>query len=208
MAKEANPQCPHCGQEMSQCAVPPHNFSDGLGWGTNYLYVCFNDQCSFFVEGWERMLNFYGQQASYRCMCHPETREMGAIPVFSAGALKGLIYDEEEEKAKEEAERKAAKELKDYTEAKDTAAIVKMLIAESVAPGVRLKAAEALAKLADLKAIEPIRNYPFVNKIIGKKAEETIEIIHKANYTKECPHCAEIIKARAVVCKHCGKNVK
>ena len=39
------------------------------------------------------------------------------------------------------------------------------------------------------------------------KAEAGIDLIHKKHYTKECPFCAETIKARAVVCKHCGKDV-
>lgn len=208
MATKEKPKCPHCGQEMFTWAVPPYHFADGLGWGTNFLYVCFNDECSFFLEGWERMMNFYGQKVSYRCMCHPESMEMGAIPVYSKDGLKGGLFDEEEEKAKEEAERKASEALKSYAETKDTDAIVKMLMDEVVAPRVRLEAAEVLTKLADLRAIEPIRNHHFCNEIVRKKAEEAVELTHKANYTKECPFCAEIIKARAMVCKHCGKDLK
>jgi len=26
-------------------------------------------------------------------------------------------------------------------------------------------------------------------------------------YTKRCPHCAEIIKEDAIVCKHCGREL-
>lgn len=208
MAVKEKPRCPHCGQEMSTLRVPPYNFSDGLGWGTDFLYVCFNDECSFFVDGWDRMMDFYGQKASYRCMCYPETLETGAIPVYSNDALKGTVFDEEEEKAKEEAERKATEELKSYADGKDVEAVAKILVNEVTAPRIRLEAAEILAKLADLRAVEPIRNHHFVNKIVRKKAEETVEAIHKANYTRECPYCAEIIKARATFCKHCSKDLK
>ncbi|RPI36371.1 MAG: zinc ribbon domain-containing protein, partial [Nitrospiraceae bacterium] len=30
---------------------------------------------------------------------------------------------------------------------------------------------------------------------------------HKKNFTMECPYCAEIIKIRAKICKHCGKEL-
>ena len=41
------PKCPYCGAEMMIWEVPPFSFSDGLGWGTPYLFICFNDECSF-----------------------------------------------------------------------------------------------------------------------------------------------------------------
>jgi len=31
--------------------------------------------------------------------------------------------------------------------------------------------------------------------------------IHTRFFTRECPFCAEVIKKRANVCKHCGKDV-
>ena len=40
--KMEKPKCPHCDKEMSIWEVPPVNVGDGLGWGTPYLFVCFN----------------------------------------------------------------------------------------------------------------------------------------------------------------------
>jgi rRNA maturation endonuclease Nob1 len=37
--------------------------------------------------------------------------------------------------------------------------------------------------------------------------QEALGKIHARNYTRECPFCAEIIKKRAKICKHCGKEV-
>ena len=44
------PVCPKCDQTMNLWEVPSINFSDGLGWGTPYLYVCFNDDCLFIAK--------------------------------------------------------------------------------------------------------------------------------------------------------------
>ncbi|MEA1969830.1 MAG: zinc ribbon domain-containing protein, partial [Thermodesulfobacteriota bacterium] len=37
--------------------------------------------------------------------------------------------------------------------------------------------------------------------------DEAVKALHKKYYTRECPYCAEVIKKRAVVCKHCGKEI-
>jgi len=45
------PTCPHCGQKMSKCETPTYNFGDvSSGWNDPFLYICFNDECKFFVE--------------------------------------------------------------------------------------------------------------------------------------------------------------
>ena len=72
---------------------------------------------------------------------------------------------------------------------------------------VRIKAAEMAGDLAGLEAIDLINNYKFGNEILEKKAKEAVGKIHERHFTRECPFCAEIIKERAKVCKHCGQEV-
>ncbi|MBW2598202.1 MAG: hypothetical protein JRC55_06240 [Deltaproteobacteria bacterium] len=50
---EKKPLCHHCGKEMSIWEVPPFSFSDGLGWGEPYLFVCFNNDCPVYLKGWD-----------------------------------------------------------------------------------------------------------------------------------------------------------
>ena len=89
------PHCPHCDQEMILWEVPPINFSDGLGWGTPYLFVCFNDECSSFKSGWDNLKESMEMGASYRCYIEPGTTNFEYMPVFSAaGATGGKIDDE------------------------------------------------------------------------------------------------------------------
>ena len=55
--KEEKPKCPHCDQEMNLWEVPPVTFSDGLGWGVPYLFICFNDECDLYKEGFQPVLS-------------------------------------------------------------------------------------------------------------------------------------------------------
>ena len=80
---QKKPVCPHCGQEMSIWEVPPFSFSDGLGWGTPYLFICFNNDCPVYMKGWDDMMDKYAHNASVRCMCYPGTKQFQYMPVFS-----------------------------------------------------------------------------------------------------------------------------
>lgn len=73
MKLEKAPNCPHCGKETEKYDCPPFHFADGLGWGTDFMYVCFNDDCSLYVKGKNYMREKYGQAASYRYMVYPDT---------------------------------------------------------------------------------------------------------------------------------------
>jgi predicted RNA-binding Zn-ribbon protein involved in translation (DUF1610 family) len=210
MVKKKKPVCPHCGQEMVIWECPQMTFSDGLGWGTPYLYVCFNDDCPLYLEGWENIMEHYANVASYRCICDPMSGKMDCMPVFSREGGKGNIVDEEikaREEARKAAEKRSLEKLKVYYEARDADAILRVLLAEKTLPNVRLEAAGMIGEVGGPDVIEPIRNHVFENDLIKAKVEGSIELIHKRNYTKECPFCAEIVKARAIVCKHCGKDL-
>ncbi|MBW2054811.1 MAG: zinc ribbon domain-containing protein, partial [Deltaproteobacteria bacterium] len=72
---EKKPLCHHCGKEMSIWEVPPFSFSDGLGWGEPYLFVCFNNDCPVYLKGWDDIMDNYAHKASVRCMCYPSTKQ-------------------------------------------------------------------------------------------------------------------------------------
>ena len=210
MVKEKRPVCPHCGQEMVIWECPPMNFSDGLGWGTPFLFVCFNDDCPLYLRGWESIMEHYANVASYRCICDPMSGKMDCMPVFSRDGGKGGIIDEEikaKEDARIAAEKRGLGKLKTYYEGGDGEAILIVLLAEKTLPKVRLEAARMIGEVGGLDVVEPIRNHAFKDEKTRERVEASIAMIHKRNYTKECPFCAEIIKARAVVCKHCGKDL-
>ena len=64
-----------------------------------------------------------------------------------------------------------------------------------------------IGDFGELEAIEPIRNTRFGNQKLQDKVNGAVDKIHERFFTRECPFCAEIIKRRAKVCKHCGKEV-
>ncbi|MEW6108148.1 MAG: zinc ribbon domain-containing protein [Nitrospirota bacterium] len=202
--------CPHCGHNLNKWSTPSFNFADGLGWCSTFLYVCFNDECSFFKNSWKHMYEVYGQEMGYRYMLHPDSGESSSLPVGGKDVMKGDIIDEikeAREKAELEARKKAFQALTDYFINKDVDSILQMLMDENGFGSVRLKAAEHLGEIGDLRAVEPMANYKFNHEVIQKKVDESIKKIHKKNFTMECPYCAEIIKIRAKICKHCGKKL-
>lgn len=71
------PICPHCKQTMEKMD------SRHLDWGTTFLWVCFNNHCTFFMKGWKHMMENYGQLVSYRYMITPDNGTQGVIPAFS-----------------------------------------------------------------------------------------------------------------------------
>jgi hypothetical protein len=52
-----------------------------------------------------------------------------------------------------------------------------------------------------------MRNHKFGVPKIQEAVDDSVKQIHKRYFTRECPFCAEIIKQRAKICKHCGREV-
>jgi hypothetical protein len=50
------------------------------------------------------------------------------------------------------------------------------------------------------------RNHTFRDDNLVQKVNLGIKQLLKTNFKKECPDCAEIIKAQAHKCQHCGKE--
>jgi hypothetical protein len=89
----------------------------------------------------------------------------------------------------------------------DSVTCVQILLDPSEPARVRMKAAEMAGDIAGIEALDVLNNRRFGNELIQAKANEAIAKIHERHFTRECPFCAEIIKKRAKICKHCGKDV-
>jgi hypothetical protein len=204
------PRCPHCNQEMSLWEVPPVNFSDGLGWGSPYLFLCFNDECPLYVQGWQELEENYAQKASMRCLNYPGTEQYECMPVFSAVGGTGQIIDEqalmEQEMLKEQTKKGFSILANCYVE-KDSMTVMRLLSDPCEPIRVRIKAAEMIGDIGELEAIDPLSCMKAANDALQQAITDAIGKIHERHFTRSCPFCAEIIKKKALVCKHCGKQV-
>jgi hypothetical protein len=204
------PKCPHCGEEMQIWEVPPVNFSDGLGWGVPYLFLCFNDECPCYTQGWDDLMENYAQRASYRCFNYPGENVFEVMPVFSPMGAKGQIIDDQalaQEAALKENIKKGFSILADAYVSKDGVIVLELLTDSTQPARVRLKAAEMMGDIGELDAIDPVRDLKFANVKVQEAVDAAIKKIHARHFTRECPFCAEIIKKRAKICKHCGQSV-
>ncbi len=207
---QEKPLCPHCGNQMQIWEVPPVAFSDGLGWDCPYMYVCFNDECPMYTSGWDNLWENYSQRASYRCIKSPNGGSFEAVPVFSSMGGQGQVIDEEvmaQREALKESTKKGFSILAQCYVDKDEVTVMQLLMDASQPARVRVKAAEMAGDIGGIDALELIRNHNFGNRLIQETADAAVDAIHGRNFTRECPFCAEIIKRRAKICKHCSREV-
>ncbi len=83
--------CPHCGSRLKKWRVP-----DEASWTEEFFFACFNDDCSYYKDGWKWMMEQYSQQASYRYMVNPTTGTSSMIPVWSDTATREMIIEDNE----------------------------------------------------------------------------------------------------------------
>ncbi|MFH1157050.1 MAG: zinc ribbon domain-containing protein [Pseudomonadota bacterium] len=204
------PHCPHCTKEMTLWEVPPMAMGDGLGWGSPYMFVCYNNDCPSYKGGWDNLKETMEQTASYRCINTPGSSNFEYMPVFSSVGGTGQVLDDDE-LAQREAYKEAMKMgfslLTDFYIQKDWDEILKMLLDVEQPPRVRLKAAEMVGELAGIEAIEHLINRKFASKPLQEAVDKAVEQLHERCYTKICPYCAELIKKKARICKHCNREL-
>jgi hypothetical protein len=203
--------CPHCKQELTLCHAPPIHVGDGLGWGSEYLFICLNNDCSLFAKGWEYIENQYGHVGSYRYMEIPGSKESYNMMVAGRDAFTGSIVDVEEMKRQNtryQEEKKAVAALPSCVEEGNLEPVLFLLLDEAAHINVRKEAAAMLIPINDIDCIEPLRNHSFRDTSLEQEVNMAISAILSKNFLKECPYCAELIKARATVCKHCHKELE
>lgn len=83
--------CPHCETHLSKWRVP-----DEASWDDEFFFVCFNNDCSYYKDGWTWMEQQFKQKASYRYAVNPTTGASSPLPVWSDSATREMIVDETE----------------------------------------------------------------------------------------------------------------
>ncbi|MDX1763824.1 MAG: hypothetical protein R3231_05840 [bacterium] len=86
-----NPTCPHCRKMMEKVETPFPTMPEYFGFGPRFLWICSNDECSLFVNGWKNMAEKYGELTSIRYMIEPESGETGVFPVPTASLFDNLF---------------------------------------------------------------------------------------------------------------------
>ncbi|MBW2251936.1 MAG: hypothetical protein JRF60_15250 [Deltaproteobacteria bacterium] len=64
-----------------------------------------------------------------------------------------------------------------------------------------------LGDIGELEAVDALRNLKVGNELVQNEIQKSVKKIHERYFTRECPFCAEIIKKKAKLCKHCQKEV-
>ena len=202
--------CPHCSGDLTLCHSPSVHVGDGLGWGSEYLFICLNDSCPLFVKGWDYIANQYGHVGSYRYMEVPNSKENYNMMVVGRDAFTGNVVDVEalkRQNVRYQRQQEALAALGTCVAEKRLEPVLTLLLDESVRIDDRKRAVALLEPLNDLACVEPLRSHTFRDPHLEQEVNLAIAGVLKAHFLKECPHCAELIKARATVCKHCQREL-
>jgi hypothetical protein len=82
--------CPYCDDRLLKWQVPDNPF--GQTWDNDFMYICFNDECPYYVRGWDFMCNNGNHGVSYRLMYNPVNDCSMPIPVQSPKSLReGIV---------------------------------------------------------------------------------------------------------------------
>lgn len=202
--------CPDCKARMSACEAPPVHVGDGLGWGSEVLFICLNDECPPFKSGWQKVDVNYGHKGTFRNMQLPGSTEMNVMMVASDQAFTGSIIDPKQIMAQNERyqnEMKALAALDTCLADNDIKPVMTLILDEAATPAGRKRAVEMLVRFNDLSCIDAIRNHSFKKTEFEQATNLVIEKLLMDNHKKECPFCTELIKNQAQKCLHCKSDL-
>ncbi|MCP5114167.1 MAG: class I SAM-dependent methyltransferase, partial [bacterium] len=81
--------CSYCEHRLLKWEMPQTAFTE---WPNDFFYVCFNDECSYFLRGWDAMSKM-GATCSYRLMWDPLRDACLPVPVFTRQMLRDGIIE-------------------------------------------------------------------------------------------------------------------
>lgn len=81
--------CPHCKEKMKNWQT-----SELTTWGGEEMLVCFNDECTYYVRGWDHMFKTRAAKCSYRHQVNPRTGASSPLPVNTPNAGKDYIIED------------------------------------------------------------------------------------------------------------------
>jgi len=82
-------RCPYCDDDLKKWLLTQTPFTE---WPSEYQYVCLNDECGYFVGGWETLAE-QEVPGSYRFMFEPTIGGCYSIPVLGRNDLRDRIVD-------------------------------------------------------------------------------------------------------------------
>ena len=89
-APQTKLRCPHCKGILQAFSLP-----DNTGWEAPHQWACFNDECPYFVSGWDWMYENYEVRASYRYrVVDEQSGQASPLAVWSKTALLDRIIKE------------------------------------------------------------------------------------------------------------------
>ena len=88
MTTTQHPVCPHCDTPLQAFELP-----DGANYEGDFHLACFNDECPYYVRGWQHMETNYAVKSSYRYRVDPTNGKPSPLAVWSADAIKDRIIE-------------------------------------------------------------------------------------------------------------------
>jgi hypothetical protein len=81
--------CPYCDSPLKKLEIPESSYAE---WPNEYFYVCLNDNCPYFIRGWNAMAA-QGNHCSYRLLYDPLTDCCQPAPVHNRIELRNCVVD-------------------------------------------------------------------------------------------------------------------